>query len=173
VISLDSSGGIDLEGQEPHLLNQFGGSILFNGPGTVTSFYDDNSQSFSGTVENAGSIVKSGTDTLRLHCSYNQPSGGTFSLQGGIVHAWEFGTNGQVTLASGTAVILGDDLQYGNVNIDADGVLELQGTSSITGNGSVGIGGQLRHTLAGISVIDVTEGGTGERLMSKRAKWFL
>ena len=150
-ISVDSVGVIGL-GSDCYLRNQPGGSIVLNGSADILGDY--NGQMFDSYVENSGSMVKSGGDTLTLYCTYTQESGGTLSLQSGMMQVWDFTTNGLVTLASGTTTILGGgEVIWAWAYIATGGVMELQGTASISGDTYLGNNGELRHILAGTSVI--------------------
>jgi len=148
-ISVDSVGVIGL-GSDCYLRNQPGGTLVLNGSADIMG--DFNGQGFDSYVENGGSMVKSGGDTLTLYCMYTQWSGGTLSLQSGMMRAWEFTTNGLVTLASGTATRMNSDGVWGWAGIDTGGVVDMQGTASISGDIAIENRGELRHTLAGTSV---------------------
>jgi hypothetical protein len=148
-ISVDSVGNIGLS-SDCYLTNLLGGSVLLNGSADIMG--DFNGQALDSYVENSGSITKSGGDTLTLYCVYDQLSGGTLSLQGGMLRAWVFTTNGLVTLASGTATRMNSDGVWGWAGIDTGGVVDMQGTASISGDIAIENRGELRHTLAGTSV---------------------
>ncbi|MGA2616764.1 MAG: PEP-CTERM sorting domain-containing protein [Thermoguttaceae bacterium] len=134
-------------------LNNLAGAVYnLQGSGLVNNYY-----SMSGTVNNAGLFIKSGTGTASIVPSFNNT--GTVEVDGGILNIGNF------TQTAGSTTLNGGSLAFSNPAQILGG--QLLGSGTI--NGSVAdIGGLLSpgHSAGSITINgDYTEGTAGAMLV--------